>query len=593
MLGHQNLHTVGLLLLLSISSWAINFGILKGDVGLQEGNVRLVGTGISSAGRVEVYHDGKWGTVCDDNWDMTEAKVVCRQLKFPGARSVVVGKDYGPVSGPIWLDEIHCNGTENYLVRCSIKRWGETDCTHKEDVGIVCEPMGTNQSFGDSLHPLDHTIYLSDHLGQIFDKGEACDFNILVQSPTQNQQNISEKRVFTQVCTHKIIMSQFPSFNSTQENTNVSFDISVPCQPYFTSFIRYIYTRKIDVNFSSALCLHWMAAEFGVMQLMTDVGRLFSKILSEDTSFHTQVQMYSYALETGDVALEEECLQYLAWNFQNLTTSPAWTSLSVELLKSLIIRSDLVVPDEYFVLQSVESFIMEQVKSITLETQAELLRYVRFPMIQAEKLYENVSSSPLYNSHKNLYNEGIMQALEFNVFFLTTLTKNSKFNKENADFHPRIYTADPWSTKIYMIPNESLRYQHFHREYNHYSHHGYFETSLISTPVHSSLMFKDKTVNWNADVLQSQTECSNKGVRCDTVPVARLASQNNNPSNSHTGKILYRNRLVVMCEGLYICQVLGFKSELIPVAMNGTQVVECPCPGGHYVYKFVVRPVYE
>uniref|UniRef100_A0A8C5N8J3 Galectin-3-binding protein A-like n=1 Tax=Gouania willdenowi TaxID=441366 RepID=A0A8C5N8J3_GOUWI len=593
MLQHQILHTVRLLLLLSVSSWAINFDIIKGDVGLQEGNVRLVGTGISSAGRVEVYHDGKWGTVCDDNWDMTEAKVVCRQLKFPGARSVVVGKDYGPVSGPIWLDEIHCNGTENYLVRCSIKRWGETDCTHKEDVGIVCEPMGTNQSFGDSLHPLDHTIYLSDHLGQIFDKGEACDFNILVQSPTQNQQNISEKRVFTQVCTHKIIMSQFPSFNSTQENTNVSFDISVPCQPYFTSFIRYIYTRKIDVNFSSALCLHWMAAEFGVMQLMTDVGRLFSKILSEDTSFHTQVQMYSYALETGDVALEEECLQYLAWNFQNLTTSPAWTSLSVELLKSLIIRSDLVVPDEYFVLQSVESFIMEQVKSITLETQAELLRYVRFPMIQAEKLYENVSSSPLYNSHKNLYNEGIMQALEFNVFFLTTLTKNSKFNKENADFHPRIYTADPWSTKIYMIPNESLRYQHFHREYNHYSHHGYFETSLISTPVHSSLMFKDKTVNWNADVLQSQTECSNKGVRCDTVPVARLASQNNNPSNSHTGKILYRNRLVVMCEGLYICQVLGFKSELIPVAMNGTQVVECPCPGGHYVYKFVVRPVYE
>lgn len=61
-----------------------------------EGNVRLFGSDSPSEGRVEVFHDGKWGTVCDDNWDITEAEVVCRQLNFPGAKSVVVGKDYGP-----------------------------------------------------------------------------------------------------------------------------------------------------------------------------------------------------------------------------------------------------------------------------------------------------------------------------------------------------------------------------------------------------------------------------------------------------------------------------------------------------------------
>ncbi|CAN0062780.1 unnamed protein product [Lampetra fluviatilis] len=108
----------------------------------QEGSVRLVGGKGSHQGRVEVYHDGEWGNVCDDGWTMTSSHVVCRQLGFSGADRPARESEFGPGSGFVLLDEVSCRGGEASLLACPRSEWGRHDCSHDEDVGIVCRRHG-------------------------------------------------------------------------------------------------------------------------------------------------------------------------------------------------------------------------------------------------------------------------------------------------------------------------------------------------------------------------------------------------------------------------------------------------------------------
>ena len=46
------------------------------------GDVRLADDHRDDRGRVEICYQGQWGTVCDDGWSSTDARVVCNQLGY-------------------------------------------------------------------------------------------------------------------------------------------------------------------------------------------------------------------------------------------------------------------------------------------------------------------------------------------------------------------------------------------------------------------------------------------------------------------------------------------------------------------------------
>ncbi|XP_046846185.1 scavenger receptor cysteine-rich type 1 protein M130-like isoform X2 [Xenia sp. Carnegie-2017] len=128
----------------SFGGWKVSFCSSRRNAGVecskdQPPLIRLKGPrSTKGSGRVEIFYDGKWGTVCDDYWDLNDAIVACRQLGYQYASKALKGNDVPNGNGTIWLDDVDCTGKEMYLSSCSHGKWGIHNCKHSEDAGVEC-----------------------------------------------------------------------------------------------------------------------------------------------------------------------------------------------------------------------------------------------------------------------------------------------------------------------------------------------------------------------------------------------------------------------------------------------------------------------
>ncbi|XP_066296099.1 neurotrypsin-like [Branchiostoma lanceolatum] len=134
----------------------------------QANRIRLVGGSKSNEGRLEVRPAGSsdWGTVCHDWFGTNDATVVCRMLGYSGSVLARRSAYYGQVcvvvlgSGNIYMDDLRCTGTETSLFNCPYSGWGNHDCDHSEDTGVLCLPSSDLEcrsvrfsgSFSDQYH---------------------------------------------------------------------------------------------------------------------------------------------------------------------------------------------------------------------------------------------------------------------------------------------------------------------------------------------------------------------------------------------------------------------------------------------------------
>ncbi|KAM3915862.1 scavenger receptor cysteine-rich type 1 protein M130-like [Leptodactylus fuscus] len=108
-------------------------------------SVRLVSGTSHCDGRLEVLENDIWGRVTDQEWDIKEAQVICRELHCGEVIDLFTLQ--GPAHGVIQWDNIICQGSERQIKECLKTQHKSSDVSTDltRDVGVICSESGSVQ----------------------------------------------------------------------------------------------------------------------------------------------------------------------------------------------------------------------------------------------------------------------------------------------------------------------------------------------------------------------------------------------------------------------------------------------------------------
>ncbi|KAG5279786.1 hypothetical protein AALO_G00081580 [Alosa alosa] len=320
---------------------------------------------------------------------------------------------------------------------------------------------------------LNHSMALLQRMESLLVQGNGSDVTLRVRTISTDEMKVIQA--------HSLVLTlQSDVFDEMLQNNNNSFLVlrePQDCAAVFDKFIRYLYCGDIAVRLDQAIPLHKLASKYHVWSLQQGLTRYMTQHLSSDSPAGHVVGWYQYAMQIGDVSLRDSCLQYLSWNLSSVLQSAEWSSISDELLMSLLQRSDLILYSELDLYEALENWIEQNQPESTMVENA--LRAIRYGMIPPQHLFRLQKQSPLMIKYYESIRDLLFLAFQFHSASPIQLAKY--FDVNCSIFTPRNYLSSSWGAP-WVINNPT-------RDDRSFS----FQTQLGPSGHDSS-----KRVTWNA-----------------------------------------------------------------------------------------------
>ncbi|XP_060591027.1 deleted in malignant brain tumors 1 protein-like isoform X2 [Ruditapes philippinarum] len=402
--------------------------------------IRLVNGPTRYSGRVEVYHGGVWGTVCDDSFDDFDAKVVCGMLGFSTTYAKAwTNAHYGSGSGCITIDNLECSGNENDIGQCRSNGWFNHNCGHQEDAGVDCYDSTTLMYTKLRMTTIPH-LTLGRTTAKLMSKTYPSTTHFSTKLPWLTTPSHSFRTTYAST---PIRLRNGPTRYSGRVEVYHNGQWGTVCDSYFDKFDARVICRMLGLYRGDSYSKAYHNAYFGAGQGMIWLGSLGCVGYENDL---TQCRFYGwggngYCGHSRDAGVDCNASPYgdvtLPWHFQFTFDVDTTTSTPLEITTQKALRLE----------DSVK--VSCNVNGWDIKVDMGILKQV-YPGSKPTDIYlgENTCNG-LYSWNVLTFNQGLRECLTSETIQGNALIYNNELvYAEHDPIHPFIIRHYNWTIKV-------------------------------------------------------------------------------------------------------------------------------------------------